>query len=62
VYSIQQLSDSIKASASFKATKEGQLNWGIEFGMPIFALLLLIAVAGMGIFLVVKKKINLKLL
>ncbi|MCL6570345.1 MAG: hypothetical protein K6T88_01505 [Bacillus sp. (in: Bacteria)] len=56
VYPIHQLSDSIKASAAYVVTKDGQLSWGMDFGMPTFALFLLIAVAGLGMFLVVKKK------
>ncbi|MCM3117248.1 hypothetical protein M3610_18395 [Neobacillus sp. MER 74] len=56
VYSIFQLSDSIKASAAYVVSKNGQLSWGMEFGMPTFALFLLIAVAGLGIYLVVMKK------
>ncbi|RTR26583.1 hypothetical protein EKG37_21175 [Robertmurraya yapensis] len=55
-YSIQQLSDSIKASASYIATKDGQLSWGTDFGIPTVSLFLLIAVAGLGIFLIVMKK------
>ena len=54
VYSIQQLSDSIKASAAV-ISNGGELSWGTDFGMPIFVLLLLIAVAGIGLLLIVKK-------
>jgi hypothetical protein len=56
VYSIQQLSESIKASAAYIITKEGQLSWGTQFGIPTFAWLLLIVVVALGIFLIVKKK------
>jgi hypothetical protein len=56
VYSIIKLSDSIKASAHFITTGEGQLSWGSEFGVPIFTLILLIAVAGFGVFLIITKK------
>ncbi|MCA1035739.1 MULTISPECIES: hypothetical protein [Bacillus] len=60
VYSINSLSDSIKASAAYVATtdRDKQLSWGSDLGMPSIALFLLIAVAGLGIFLVVNKKGN----
>jgi hypothetical protein len=60
VYSINSLSDSIKASAAYVATTDGakQLSWGSDLGMPAFAFFLLIAVAGLGIFLIVIKKGN----
>jgi hypothetical protein len=56
VYSLAQLSDSIKASAAFMVSKEGSLSWGSDFGVPTFVLLLLLVVAGLGIFLIAKKK------
>ncbi|TXC81584.1 hypothetical protein FS935_22035 [Metabacillus litoralis] len=56
VYSIQQLSDSIKASASYMASNEGSLSWGTDFGMPTVALILLFVVTGLGLFLIVNKK------
>nr|WP_263327039.1 hypothetical protein [Neobacillus sp. Marseille-Q6967] len=58
VYSINSLSDSIKASAAYVATEGGdkQLSWGSDIGMPTFALFLLIAVAGLGLFLIARKK------
>jgi hypothetical protein len=56
VYTIQQLSDSIKASASYIVANGGELSWGTDFGIPTFALFLLIAVAGLGVFLIVSKK------
>ncbi|MCM3570925.1 hypothetical protein [Neobacillus mesonae] len=49
VYSIQQLSDSIKASASFIATRDVQLSWGTELGIPTISLILLIGVVGLGV-------------
>lgn len=55
IYSIQQLSESMKASAAFIANG-GELSWGTDFGVPIFVLLLLVVVAGLGLFLIVKKK------
>lgn len=54
VYSLQQLSDSIKASAAYAVTKEGQLSWGTNF--PLIILLFLILVVGIGLFLIVRKK------
>ncbi|MBS8263942.1 MULTISPECIES: hypothetical protein [Bacillaceae] len=54
VYSIQQLSDSIKESAAWIANPNGSLGWGSD--LPTFVLWSLIVVAGLGIFLVVKKK------
>ena len=56
VYAIQQLSDSIMASAAYLTTKEGTLALGNDFGIPKFALFLLIVVIGLGIFLIIKKK------
>jgi hypothetical protein len=56
VYAITQLADSIKASAAYITTKEGTLSWGNDLGMPTFAFILLIAVIGMGIYLVLQKK------
>jgi hypothetical protein len=56
VYAITQLADSIKASAAFITTKEGTLSWGNDLGIPTFAFVLLIAVIGMGIYLVLQKK------
>ncbi|WP_121614250.1 hypothetical protein [Mesobacillus foraminis] len=57
VYSINSLSDSIKASAAYVASKDGdrQIGWGTDLGMPTFALFLLIIVACLGIFLIAKK-------
>ncbi|WP_174732124.1 hypothetical protein [Mesobacillus harenae] len=56
VYSIQQLSDSIKESAAWIANPEGSLAWGSD--LPAFVLWSLMVVVGLGIFLVVKKKSN----
>ena len=54
VYSLQQLGDSIKASAAYIATKEGGIGWGGDF--PSIILTLLILVIGMGFFLIIKRK------
>lgn len=54
VYSLQQLGDSIKASAAYVATKEGDIGWGGDFSLII--LILLILIIGMGFFLIVKRK------
>lgn len=56
VYAITQLADSIKASAAYITTKEGTLSWGNDLGMPTFTFVLLLAVIGMGIYLVLQKK------
>jgi hypothetical protein len=56
VYAITQLAESIKASAAYITTKEGTLSWGNDLGIPTFAFVLLIAVIGMGIYLVLQKK------
>lgn len=54
VYSIQQLSNSIKESAAYTVSKEGQLSWGSDF--PLIVLFLLILVIGIGVFLINRKK------
>jgi len=54
-YSMQQLSDSIKASAGYIVNKEGVLSWGTDFGMPTLSLFLLIVVSALGIYLIIKK-------
>jgi hypothetical protein len=56
VYSIAQLSDSIKASAAHIVSKDVQLNWGSPFGITWIALALLILVVGIGVYLIIKKK------
>ena len=56
VYSIQQLSDSIKESAAWIANPEGSMLWGAD--LPAFVVWSLMVVVGLGIFLVVKKKID----
>ncbi|WP_264740629.1 hypothetical protein [Cytobacillus firmus] len=54
VYSIQELSDSIKESAAWIVNPDGSMAWGSD--LPIFVLLSLVVVAGLGLFLIVKKK------
>lgn len=55
MYSLQELSDSIKASAAYIATNSGQLSWGTDYRIHTNSLLLLFAVAAIGLFLIVKK-------
>ncbi|MGP4107767.1 hypothetical protein [Virgibacillus sp. L01] len=56
VYSVQHLSESIKASASYvanvSANNDAQLSWGTGFTPVLYCLLV---VVGLGIFLIVKK-------
>jgi hypothetical protein len=54
-YSLAQISDSIKASGAHIVSRDVQLSWGSQFGMTTVALLLIILVAGIGVFLIVKK-------
>lgn len=50
MYSIQQLSDSVKASAAFIVAIGGELSWGTKLGISTLSLFLLIGVAGLEIF------------
>lgn len=54
VYSIFHLSDSIKESAAFVGSGEGNIGWGGN--LPILIWIPLIVVAGMGLILIIKKK------
>jgi hypothetical protein len=56
VYSLEQLSNSIKASAAHIVSKDVQLSWGSQFGMTTLGLVLIVIVAGIGVYLIVKKK------
>jgi hypothetical protein len=54
VYSIQQLADSIKESASLMVNKDGVFHGG-GISFPSISLILLIIVIGMGFFLIKRK-------
>lgn len=54
VYSIFHLSDSIKESAAYLGSGEGNLGWGEN--LPIIIWIPLIVVALIGLFLIIKKK------
>ncbi|MFX3623193.1 MAG: hypothetical protein ACE3JP_03875 [Ectobacillus sp.] len=54
VYSIERVSDSVKQSASYIATKEGTLGWGE--GMPAISLVLITLVIVVGLYLIIRKE------
>lgn len=53
-YSILHLGDSIKESAAFVGSGEGNLGWGGN--LPVFIWIPLIVVAVIGLLLIIKKK------